>query len=175
MNLNWPIIFLTMLVPTITGMIWYNPKVFGTTWMKLNGFTEEQMKQGSMVKKVLVSLIFSLFIVMALHPIVIHQMGIFSTLMGEPDFMDKATGAINPNSAAGADFNMMMEKYGNAFRTFKHGVFHGTILGIMIALPLIAINGVFERKPAKLIMIHAGYWIVTLAIMGGLISGFKAA
>ena len=175
MNLNWPIILLATLVPTIIGMIWYNSKVFGNTWMKLNGFTEDQMKEGSMIKKVLISLFFSFLIALALHPIVIHQMGIFSTLMEETGFLNQATGEINPASPAGVDFTMMMGKYGNAFRTFKHGVFHGIILGIMIALPILAINGVYERKPVKLIMIHAGYWIVTLALMGGLICQFKAA
>ena len=101
LELNWTIILISALVPTITGMIWYNPKVFGTVWMKLNGFTEEQMKGGSLPKMIILSIIFSLFITMAMHPIVIHQMGIYSVLANEPGIQG-ANGAIDVNSEAGA-------------------------------------------------------------------------
>jgi len=59
------------------------------------------------------------------------------------------------------------------FDTFKHGVFHGTLLGIMITLPVITINGLFEMKSWKLILINAGFWIVSLALMGGIIDALN--
>ena len=35
------------LIPLLVGFIWYNPKVFGTAWMNVNGFTDpEKMKEG---------------------------------------------------------------------------------------------------------------------------------
>ena len=34
------------LVPLFMGAIWYHPKVFGTAWMKINGFEEAKMKEG---------------------------------------------------------------------------------------------------------------------------------
>jgi hypothetical protein len=37
---------------------------------------------------------------------------------------------------------------------------------------MIAINGLFERKSWKYILIHSGYWIVTLTIIGSLICGW---
>ncbi len=45
--------------------------------------------------------------------------------------------------------------YGNDFRTFKHGMLHGTIAGIGLALPVIAVNALFERRSFKYIAINA--------------------
>ena len=171
LELNWTIILVSALVPTITGMIWYNPKVFGNAWMKLNGFTEEQMKGGSLPKMIILSIIFSLFITMAMHPIVIHQMGIYSVLANEPGIQG-ANGAIDVNSEAGAYLTNFFATYGDRFRTFKHGVFHGVLAGFFLIFPTFAINGMFERKPFKLTLIHAGYWMLTLGIIGGLICQF---
>ena len=69
-------------------------------------------------------------------------------------------------------YNAFMADYGTAFRTFKHGALHGTIAGLFIALPIIGTNALFERKSAKYIFINSGYWIVTLAIMGGIVCGW---
>ncbi|HPH81947.1 MAG TPA: DUF1761 domain-containing protein, partial [Flavobacteriales bacterium] len=69
-----------------------------------------------------------------------------------------------------ADF---MSKYGNTFHTFKHGVFHGVLAGIFFALPVLGINSLFDRKSFKYIAINAGFWIVTLALMGGIICQFS--
>lgn len=66
-----------------------------------------------------------------------------------------------------------MADYGNVFRTFKHGALHGTIAGIFIALPIIGTNALVERKSAKYIFINAGYWVVTLAIMGAIVCGWQ--
>lgn len=165
-TLNWTIILIAAIVPTITGMIWYNKSVFGTAWMNLSGLSEEKLKGGSMPMMIITSLFLSFLIAMSLNPIVIHQMGIMSTLMNEP-------GATDPTSEVGMYMANFMDRYGNNFRTFKHGALHGTLMGIFLILPILAINATFERKPFKLTMIHAGYWIVTLAIMGGLICQFK--
>ena len=66
-----------------------------------------------------------------------------------------------------------MEKYGSNFRTFKHGVLHGVIGAITIALPVIGINALFERRSFKYVLISGGYWIVTFMIMGGIICMMK--
>lgn len=102
------------------------------------------------------ALLFALMIATVMPANVIHQTGALSMLGGS------AEGAL-PSYAA------FMADYGNEFRTFKHGVFHGVLIGIFFALPLIGTNALFERKGAKYIFINSGYWIVTLAIMGGII------
>lgn len=62
-----------------------------------------------------------------------------------------------------------MANYGENYRTFKHGALHGAMTGIFIALPILATQAMFERKSLKYVLINAGYWIITLALMGGIV------
>lgn len=164
MEMNFLIFFLAALVPTFTGFIWYGP-LFGNAWMKELGFTKESLEGSNMFLILGLCYVFSLFIAVFLMPATIHQMGVYSTLAGEPGFATETGDAF-------AYFQEFLANYGDRFRTFKHGAFHGTLSGIFLALPLLAINALFERKSFKYVAIHAGYWIVTLAIMGGIICQF---
>jgi hypothetical protein len=40
---------------------------------------------------------------------------------------------------------------------------------VLIALPILAIQAMFERKTIKYVAINAGYWIITIALMGGIV------
>ncbi|MCI5081666.1 MAG: DUF1761 domain-containing protein [Saprospiraceae bacterium] len=60
-----------------------------------------------------------------------------------------------------------------SFHTFKHGAFHSAALAIAIVAPVTIINGMFERKSFKNMFIHIGYWIVSFAIMGGIVDVWK--
>ena len=66
-----------------------------------------------------------------------------------------------------------MEEFGNEFRTFKHGALHGVLAGVFFFFPVIAINGMFERKSWKYIFINTGYWVISLAIMGAIICSWR--
>lgn len=59
------------------------------------------------------------------------------------------------------------------FDSFKHGAFHGVILAIMVAVPVLVTNGLFERKNFKNLAINTLYWIITLALMGGVIDALN--
>ncbi len=93
-------------------------------------------------------------------------MGIFSTLATDPIALE------NPNSEVGALLANLTAKYGHNFRTFKHGALHGALSGLLFATPVLAINSLFEKKTFQYVAIHAGYWIVTLALIGGVICAF---
>jgi hypothetical protein len=144
----------------VVGFIWYNPKVFGNAWMEAAGMTAEQVKGGNMAKIFGLALLFAFLLATALPGIVIHQMGVFSLVGGDA-------------SLAKPSYEALMVDYGDAFRTYRHGALHGVLTGIFIALPILGTNALFERKSAKYIFINAGYWIVTLGIMGAIICGMK--
>jgi hypothetical protein len=55
------------------------------------------------------------------------------------------------------------------FDSFKHGMFHGVLIGIMVAMPVLVTNGLFERKNLKNLAINTLYWIITIGLMGGVI------
>ena len=160
MEFNFIAIIVAALVPLIVGFIWYNPKVFGNAWMQASGVTEEQIKGGNMAKIFGLALVFAFLLAFTLPTLVNHQMGAVSLTGGDIE-------------NALPSFQAFMDDYGDAFRTFKHGVFHGVLAGFFIALPILGTNALFERKSAKYILINSGYWIVTLGIMGGIICGWK--
>jgi hypothetical protein len=159
------LLFATALIPMAVGFVYYHHKMFGKQWMAAAGLTEELVKGGNMALILGLTYLFGLFISAALMGIVIHQMGLFSMLQDDPNFKD-------PNSPNHQLFLEIMKIHGHSFRTFKHGVFHGIFAGITFALPIISINALFERRSFKYVAIHAGYWIITLAIMGGVICHF---
>lgn len=163
---NLIVLLLTALIPLITGFIWYNSKTFGNAWMKAADMTPEKAKGANMALVFGLTYLFSFFLAFGLSPIVIHQYHLFSIVMGDPDLN-------NPSSELSVLLKGFYDKYGNNFRTFKHGTLHGTIAGITLALPIISINAMFERKGVKYVAINAGYWIVTMALMGGVICGFN--
>jgi hypothetical protein len=163
-KLNLMIMALAALIPMVVGFIWYNPKVFGTAWMKETGINADTPKPNMAVIFGLTYL-FSFLMCVPLSFMAIHQFGLNSMLMNEPGFSE--TGSEMNNYIM--DF---MSKYGNNFRTFKHGVVHGILAGLLLVLPVIAINAMFEGKKFKYIAINAGYFIVSMALMGGVICAF---
>ncbi len=140
----------------IIGFIWYNPKVFGTVWMKESGMTEEKIKMGNPAKIYGLTLLCAFLVAMVLQSITVHQTGVFSLIGGDLE-------------NAKESYHAFMADYGTAFRTFKHGAFHGFIAGLFFALPIIATNALFEHKTAKHTFINAGYWIVTCSVIGGIV------
>ena len=161
MEINSYIFFVAAIVTLVVGFIWYHPKVFGTVWMKENNFTQEDLRKGNMLKIFGLTYIFSVMIAMSLLSFTIHQSGAIGMIGGPPMI-----------ESAKPSFHAFMADYGTAFRTFKHGALHGCISGIFFALPIVGINGLFERKSWKYILIHGGFWIVSLTLMGGLICQF---
>ncbi|AJR02898.1 DUF1761 domain-containing protein [Siansivirga zeaxanthinifaciens] len=159
MEFNFLAILVAAIVPIFIGFLWYNPKTFGNAWMHASGLTTESLKGGNMIKIFVVTFILSFMLAFILPSLVIHQMGAYSLTQGD-------LGAL-------PSYDAFLKDYGMAFRTFKHGTFHGVISGIFLALPIIGINALFERKSAKYIFINSGYWILTLGIMGAIICGWK--
>lgn len=144
----------------IIGFIWYNPKVFGTIWMKESGTTEDKMKGANMALIFGMAVFYAFFMAMVLQFLTIHQWGAIGMIGGD---------AAN----AKPSFTAFMNDYGIAFRTFKHGMLHGFIAGLFLALPIVGTNALFERRSWKYTLISGGYWIVCFMIMGGIICAWK--
>ena len=162
---NLIVVALAALIPMFVGFTWYHPKIFGTKWMNLAGLTEEKMKGANMPLIFILSYIFSFLMGLAIMSIVIHQGHVYSILVNTPGF-----GV--PGSPVQTMLEGFMRDYGRNFRTFKHGAFHGVLFSIFFVFPLIATNGLFERKSFKYIFINTGYWLVTIALMVGVICQF---
>ncbi|MFT4523575.1 MAG: hypothetical protein ACI8ZN_002530 [Bacteroidia bacterium] len=161
MIISLPVILLSALVPMVLGFLWYGPMLFGKVWQAETGITDEQIKGDNMPLMMGLGYVFAAMLAFALNGVVIHQNALGSLLMDEAISLDMKT-ALEAVQVGVAD----------SFRSFKHGLIHGSFAGLFIALPLFASNALFERKSAKYVAVNAGYWIVTLALMGGIICQF---
>ncbi|GGG21536.1 hypothetical protein GCM10011344_22920 [Dokdonia pacifica] len=116
--------------------------LFGKAWMKESGMTEEKVKEGNMALIFGLSFIFACFL---------------SFTMWAQVMIGGGGGEIHGQEP---------------FLTFKHGAFHGTLMGLFVILPVLGTIALYERKSIKYVLIAAGYWTVTLAIMGGIINAW---
>lgn len=139
MDVNFLSIAAAALSTFVVGSIWYNPKTFGAAWMETIGMTEEKARKGNM------ALIFGLSFVVA------FLLGFYLYL------------TVNFGGGPG------MEHGTPEFQTFKHGAFHGAFTGLLVALPVIVTISLFEQRSFKYMFIHAGYWIVSMTLMGGIV------
>ncbi|MDR6966413.1 putative membrane protein YqjE [Flavobacterium arsenatis] len=158
MEPNFLAILVAALSSFVVGFIWYNPKVFGTIWMREIGMTEEKARQSNMVKVFGLTFVFAFMLAFMMPTLVIHQVGAMQLAGG------------NANDEA---FLAYMQVHGEAFRTFKHGALHGCIASLFIVLPVIATNALFEQKSFKYVAITSGYWVIVMTLMGAIICGWK--
>ena len=164
-KINFVVAALTALIPLALGMIWYNPKLFGKAWMAGAGLTEEDAKTKMNMPLVFgLTYVYSFLISISLHFMVIHQFGFGALLVPEMNH------PLSEETIAAA--KALAEPFSTSFRTMRHGAIHGTITGLFFVLPIVAIGGLFEFRGWKYILISAGYWIVSCALMGAIICQF---
>jgi hypothetical protein len=97
--------------------------------------------------------------------VVIHQTHYYSILADNKDMLD-ANSDISKATKAFMDVN------GSNFRTFKHGLLHGSLMGLFFAMPVLGINALFEGRGRNYILVNTGYWMLTMGLMGGVICAF---
>jgi len=159
MPTNLYMIFLAALIPFLLGAVWYGP-LFEKPWMKVNGFTEEHLKKGNMAIIFGVSYLFCVMFSMMMSSFAIHQTSVTGLMVPE---ISQAGSAIH------TDMVEFMNKYGDRHRTFSHGAVHGLFFSIFIALPIIGVTALFERRSWKYILIHWGYWALSSVLISGLL------
>jgi hypothetical protein len=138
---------LSALIPLIIGFIWYNPKVLGTVWMKECGYTEEYLKENfNPMKTFGLATLFAVMIAFFMNGIVIHQAALDSLLSDEKKLTPELL----------ASLKSVKEGSAGLYRSFGHGVLHGVISAIFLALPIVGTIALFERRSAKYIFIHVG-------------------
>ena len=141
-NINYLAMVVAALSTLVVGFVWYHPKVFGAIWMKEVGLTEEDCKNSNMGLTFGISVVVAFFVAFFLWMLV---------FMGGPEDM--------PHGVA-------------PYMTFKHGALHGSMLALFVVMPVIVTNALFEQRSFKYMMIIVGYWVVSFALMGGIINAW---
>lgn len=136
-SINWVSFIIAVIIPTLTGFLWYGKFAFGNVWMASIGMTEEKAKEGNM------GMMFGISFVMA---------ALISFFL------------LNFNNGVGQE---------GQFDSFGHGAAHGAIISVFLVIPIFITNGLFEQKSWTNMLINAGYWILTLALMGGVLDAMN--
>ncbi len=158
------------LVPLILGFIWYHPKVLGTVWMKETGLTPESGKGMNMPLVFGLTVVAGIMITMAMNLIATHD----AFIGGAMFYATNKTMIPDPGSELANWFDYYQKNLATSNHTFAHGSFHGAMIGgIFLALPITIIGALFERRGFKYIALTAGYWIICLALMGGIIGAWR--
>ena len=165
MEINYLLLFATALIPLAVGALWYSNALFGKVWLRESGMTEEKMNSGNMLLIFGLTYLFGLFLSNALGSWSVHQLMTENLFVMQPGYTEQ-TGEYYEF------FKNFMAKYGDLHRSFGHGAVHGVIAAITLALPLIAINALFERRSWKYIGVHFGYWLVVMVLMCGVLSSY---
>ena len=166
MEVNYLAIIISALVPKVMGLIWYNPRLFGTAWMKASGMTQKKLETSNLPVIMGVSFLFALLLSFFIGNFVVHQNGFYALFASHPDMASDSSEL----------FKYVMnfkEKYDHLHRSFGHGALHGGIFGFFAAFPLIGRHALYERKGWKYIFINVGYWFITAMIMGGILSVWR--
>ncbi|WP_298509458.1 DUF1761 domain-containing protein [uncultured Kordia sp.] len=141
---NWIALAVAALSTLVIGFLWYGP-LFGKAWMKETGITEEQAQKGMPLR-------FGLSVVLAF----IAVFFIYLTSV--------VSGGMPPDELHGIEMTK--------FHTFGHGALHGAVAALFLVMPALVTNSLFEQKSLKYMLINVGYWIVTFAIMGGIVNAW---
>ena len=62
---------------------------------------------------------------------------------------------------------------GHSYATFGHGAVHGVVISLMVLLPILGTSSIFEKRGWNWVFVNLGYWVITLAIMGGILSAWR--
>jgi hypothetical protein len=131
-TINWLAVLAAALSTFLLGGIWYSPALFGNSWMRENGFTEEGQKNRNMARifgfSFLWALIMSVNLAMFLN--------------------DPAT-------------------------DLSWGASAGFLAGFGWVAMAIFILGLFEGRSTRLMLINAGYFIVSFVIMGLILGAWR--
>ncbi len=129
------------LIPSIVGAIYYGP-LFGKAWRASLGKTEEELKPSIPALAYGGSMLLSIFLASSLN---------FTIGLVHKDVNDAGELFINSNF------------------TFGHGALHGALIGFTVLMPVIVSLGIFHKLSWKTNAMNAIFWIICLAIMGGIL------
>ncbi len=142
-EINIIALLVAALVPMLTGFIYYNPKTMGSAWMRSLGKTEEELRDGfNMPVALIVGFVLAFLLAFIVDGLI---------------------------ELTHKEVNDAGELVFGSFHTFKHGALHGMFYGLLIVVPVFITNGLYERKSWSNMLINCGYWVLTIAIMGGIL------
>jgi hypothetical protein len=145
-HISVPIAFAAALTSLFIGAIWYHEKVFGRIWMNALGKPIVEPSGGRM------ALVFGITYIMAV------MLAYFLQIFIEFSHW-------HPDHGGGP--GTMQSSH-----TFLHGAYHGFFFSLFIVTPVIVVKALFEQFNWKYILVHVGYWMLTIMVMSGIVDAW---
>jgi hypothetical protein len=167
--MNWIVILIAAFIPLIVGFIWFHPAVFGKAWMRAADMTEEKIKTGNM------PLIFGLSFILAAilgltYPLMQDHWMAYQSFFRP--IAEHGMG-VDPATPFGTELKGLIDGYGERYHSWTHGLAHSLGISLMVLLPVMGTNTMFERKSFKYFLVNWTYWGITIALMYSVIAEFS--
>lgn len=159
MTPNFLIIVATGLIPVLLGMVWYNPSLFGNVWLRESGMTMEQMKANQKPLKFILGFICNVLLGFGMFILCTHEFAVLGLVDGNPDLLK-----------AGTTGGAFLAEYGGNYARFSHGVVHGIVAAITLAIPFVGHQCLWSGKSWKVFLIDLGFWTLCMILMGGVVA-----
>lgn len=156
---NILILIAAAFVPFLVGFIWFGNLMYGPEkWAKIAELSPAKAAKKVAPIKLIGTLVLNFFIAFGLYCLLVHGSGVFGMVGGDIDLLKTGTAAA------------FLAEYGHNYTSFGHGAFHGIVQGyVCFIMPMLLYVCLFERKSTKYFFVYSGYWIICLALMGGII------
>jgi hypothetical protein len=158
MTPNMIILVAAALIPIFLGMAWYHPSLFGTTWLKEMGMTQDDMKANQKPLKFFLGFVLNFLLAFGLFAAGTHEFAVLGLVGGDPEVLQSGTAAA------------FLAEYGGGFSRFSHGIVHGLGAAISFAAVFIGHSCLWRGKSFKFFSIDFGFWLVCMILMGGVIA-----
>ena len=159
MDLNYLAFFFIAFIPLGIGYFWHRPSSPISKYTGVISTNPSELR----ITQIVTLFLLSLTLVYGYINLIIHQMGFYELFF---------TDIMKGNKESERIVAEFLSQYGNKHRHFGHGVFHGIINTFVFALPFVWISNILDKREGKYVFHHFSYWLVTSAIIGGLISEF---
>ena len=158
---NFLVIAASAFIPFLVAYAWYHPKLFGgDTWAEVAELTAEQKDNPVKPFKLGLSILLNFLIAFGMYNFTVHASGVFGLMGADQELMKTGTALA------------FLQEHGRNFTTFGHGLVHGFAATILLVLPIEGYTTIFERKSAKYFFIKIGFWLISLMLIGGVVSAW---
>lgn len=156
---NFLVLLGAAFIPFLVAYAWYHPKVFGgDTWASVANLTPAQKDTPIKPYQLGLTILLNFFVAFGIYSLAVHQSGVFGMVGGD-------TAALQTGTAAA-----FLTEYGSNHLSLGHGMLHGGFQAVLcFVLPIVGYSTIFEHKSLKYLFIRLGFWVVSLALMGGVI------
>jgi hypothetical protein len=163
LNFNYIVVIVSTFIPVLFAKIWFSEST--RSFFMLAPLNRKNDSSNKSILFYAIIILLSLFFSISMHFQVIHQFHFKSMFLDEVGFNESQGSAFKA-------FEYIMDSYGDKFRTYGHGLFHGLLNAIFIVLPILFLFKIEFNFTKKALLYYWLYFALTMMIVGSIICHF---